>query len=40
VDFEYCVRSGKTSVAVDVMRYPQSALFSKQKPYCLGPFRI
>jgi hypothetical protein len=29
---ELCVRSGKTSVAVDVMRYPQSALFPSKNP--------
>jgi len=29
---ELCVRSRKTSVAVDVMRHPQSALFPSKNP--------
>jgi hypothetical protein len=29
---ELCVRSRKTSVAVDVMRYPQSALIPSKNP--------
>ena len=32
VGCELCVRSRKTSVAVDVMRYPRSALFPSKNP--------